>query len=440
MEVKFAVYTLGCKVNQYESEAIAEELLRAGLVQVAFEEMADIYLVNTCSVTAEGERKVRQIIRRAHKNNPTASIIVTGCYAQVDGDRLAELPGVRFVCGNLRKMRAAEVALSIADGSFTDESATVEVPSLTGADFEPMTIRRSERTRAYLKIEDGCESRCAYCIIPRARGPIRSKPMVEVVEEARALVNAGYREIVLTGIEISAYGKDLPETLPDLLHALDNLPGLERIRLGSLDPSLLTPAYTEGLKDIRHLAHHFHLSLQSGCDRTLNAMRRRYNTAMVRRNVDALRAAFPDACFTADVIVGFPGETEEDFQNTAAFIGSLDLLDCHIFPYSIRPGTEAATMGGQLPGDVKEARVHALEAVIAESHQRVLTAQVGKILPVLFEEERDGLSIGHTASFLEVAIPSNASLHGQILAVKLTAILDNRLTGEIVPSVDTQIH
>jgi threonylcarbamoyladenosine tRNA methylthiotransferase MtaB len=433
MEVKFAIYTLGCKVNQYESEAIAEELLRAGLVQVAFEETADIYLVNTCSVTAEGERKVRQIIRRAHKNNPNASIIVTGCYAQVDGDRLAELPGVRFVCGNLRKMRAAEVALAIADGSLADNAPTVEVPSLTGADFEPMTIRRSERTRAYLKIEDGCESRCAYCIIPRARGPIRSKPLVEVVEEARALVNAGYREIVLTGIEISAYGKDLPETLPDLLHALDNLPGLERIRLGSLDPSLLTPAYTEGLKDIRHLAPHFHLSLQSGCDRTLNAMRRRYNTAMVRRNVDALRAAFPDACFTADVIVGFPGETEEDFQNTADFIGSLDLLDCHIFPYSIRPGTEAATMGGQLPGDVKEARVHALEAVIAESHQRVLTAQIGKILPVLFEEERDGLSIGHTASFLEVAIPSDASLHGQILTVKLTAISDNRLTGVICP-------
>lgn len=432
MDVKFAIYTLGCKVNQYESEAIAEELLRAGLVQVAFEDSADVYIVNTCSVTAEGERKVRQIIRRANKKNPAAAILITGCYAQVDGNRLAELPGVRFVCGNLRKMRAAEVALAIADGSLNSTAPTVEVASLEGADFEKMTIRRSERTRAYLKIEDGCESKCAYCIIPRARGPIRSKPMAEVVEEARALVEAGYKEIVLTGIEISAYGKDLSKKLPDLLQALDNLPGLERIRLGSLDPSLLTPAYTELLKDITHLAPQFHLSLQSGCNRTLNAMRRRYNTAMVRRNVEAIRAAFPDACFTGDVIVGFPGESEADFQSTAAFIGSLDLLDCHIFPYSIRPGTEAATMSGQLPGDVKEARVHALEAVIAESRLRVLSAQMGKTLPVLFEEERDGLWIGRTPSFVEVAVVSPRPLHGEILPVRLTAIDGSHLTGELL--------
>ena len=294
-----------------------------------------------------------------------------------------------------------------------------------------MTIRRSERTRAYLKIEDGCESRCAYCIIPRARGPIRSKPLAEVVEEARALMEAGYAEIVLTGIEISAYGKDLTEKLPDLLRALDALPGLERIRLGSLDPSLMTPAYTELLKEIRHLAPHFHLSLQSGCDRTLNAMRRRYNTAMVRRNVDAIRAAFPDACFTADVIVGFPGETEEDFQNTAAFVGSLDLLDCHIFPYSIRPGTEAAKMSGQLSGDVKEARVHALEKIIADGRQRVLTAQIGKTLPVLFEEERDWYQIGHTASFLEVSVPIDEPLHGRILSVELAAVENGRLIGRL---------
>ena len=432
MNIRFAIYTLGCKVNQYESEALSEELCRAGLTQVTFEESADIYLINTCSVTAEGERKVRQIIRRANKKNPDAAIIVTGCYAQVDGDRLAELPGVRFVCGNLRKMRAAEVALSIADGSWESKTPFVEVSSLTDAPFEKMTIRRSERTRAYLKIEDGCESRCAYCIIPRARGPIRSKPMAEVVEEARALVEAGYREIVLTGIEISAYGKDLTEKLPDLLSALDKLPGLCRIRLGSLDPSLLTPAYVERLKGITHLAPHFHLSLQSGCDRTLNAMRRRYNTAMVRRNMDAIRAAFPDACFTADVIVGFPGESEEDFQSTAAFIGTLDLLSCHIFPYSIRPGTEAAEMSGQLPGDVKEARVHALEAVIADGRRRVLEAQIGKTFPVLFEEERDGCQIGHTASFLEVAIPDRTPLHGQILSVKLTEIADDCLLGQLI--------
>ncbi len=432
MNRTFAIYTLGCKVNQYESEAIAEELQRAGLVQCAFEEAADFYLVNSCAVTAEGERKVRQIIRRAHKQNPGAAILVTGCSAQVDALRLADLPGVCYVCGNLRKLRMAEVTLAMADGTFPlREQAVIEVPPLADAPFEEMTIHRSERTRAYLKIEDGCESRCAYCIIPRARGPIRSKPLADVVAEATDLVAAGYRELVLTGIEISAYGKDLPEKLPDLLSALDGIKGLDRIRLGSLDPSLLTPAYVETIMGVHKLAPHFHLSLQSGCDRTLNAMRRRYNTAMVTRNVAALRAAFPDVSFTADVIVGFPGETEEDFASTCAFIGSLGLLDCHIFPYSIRPGTEAATLPGQLPGDVKEARVHALEAVVAAGRRSVLEAASGKVYPVLFEEERSGFQIGHTPSFLEVHIPSAIPLHGQIHPVRLTAVESNHLIGQL---------
>ena len=428
----FAICTLGCKVNQYESQALSEELIRAGLSQRAFQESADIYIVNTCSVTAEGERKVRQMIRRANHKNPDACIIVTGCYAQVDGEKLATLPGVKFVCGNREKRRAAEFALAYIDGSYVDRAPIVEVPSLEGASFEPMTIHRSERTRAYLKIEDGCESRCAYCIIPRARGPIRSKPLEEVVAEAKILIDAGYREIVLTGIEISAYGKDLDGVkLPDLLYALDKLEGLERIRLGSLDPSLLTPAYTEKLRLVNKLAPHFHLSLQSGCDKTLAAMRRRYNTSMVKRNVDAIRAAFPDACFTADVIVGFPGETDEDFSTTCSHVASLDLLDCHVFPYSKRPGTEAADMKGQIPESVKEERVHVLSAVVAQGRERVLQAQIGKVLPVLFEEEKDGYAIGHTASFLDVAIPSDTSLHGKFYHLRLTAIENGRLTGII---------
>lgn len=428
----FAVCTLGCKVNQYESQALSEELIRAGLSQRPFQDTADIYLVNTCSVTAEGERKVRQMIRRAHHKNPDACIIVTGCYAQVDGEKLAALPGVKFVCGNREKRRAAEFALAFADGSYIDRAPIVEVPSLEGAPFEPMTIHHSERTRAYLKIEDGCESRCAYCIIPRARGPIRSKPLHEVVEEAKILIDAGYREIVLTGIEISAYGKDLDGVkLPDLLYALDKLTGLQRIRLGSLDPSLLTPAYTQQLRLVEKLAPHFHLSLQSGCDKTLASMRRRYNTSMVKRNVDALRAAFPDACFTADVIVGFPNESDEDFSTTCSHVASLDLLDCHVFPYSKRPGTEAADMKGQIPEQVKEARVHALSDIVAQGQARVLTAQLGKVLPVLFEEEKDGFAIGHTASFLNVAVRAESSLHGQLRKVRLTEIDGARLLGII---------
>ncbi len=439
MNATFAVCTLGCKVNQYESQAITEKLEAAGLTALPFHDIADVYLINTCSVTAEGERKARQMIRRAHQLNPDAHVILTGCYAQVAAKKLAAIEGVSYICGNTSKLQAVDAALALLSGELTAvDKPFVKVEELSDAPFEQMTISHSERTRAYVKIEDGCESKCAYCIIPSARGPIRSKPIEDAVSEIAALTAAGYREVVLTGIEISAYGKEFPKSaegehpLITLLGRLDAIEGLERIRLGSLEPSLLTPAFSEKLLAIKHLAPQFHLSLQSGCDKTLAAMRRRYNTAMVRRNVDYIRAHCPDACFTADIIVGFPGETDEDFAVTSAFLESLDLLSFHIFPYSRRPGTEADRMPDQLPEPVKRARVQALEKVRAESTERLLSAEVGKRASVLFEENSGSFAIGHTASLIEVAVETDQPMHNVIADVRFVGIDNGRLIGALI--------
>lgn len=440
MNASFAVCTLGCKVNQYESQAITEKLEAAGLICLPFHEIADIYLINTCSVTAEGERKARQMIRRAHQQNPSAFVILTGCYAQVNAKQLAAIEGVSYICGNTSKLHAADAALKLLSGEIIrQDEPFVKVEKLSDAPFEPMAITKSERTRAYVKIEDGCESKCAYCIIPRARGPIRSKPLEETVKEIEALTRAGYREVVLTGIEISAYGKEFPKTpehgeppLIKLLRALDEIEGLKRIRLGSLDPSLLTPAFTDQLIGVRHFAPQFHLSLQSGCDKTLAAMRRRYNTTMVRRNVDYIRAVIPDACFTADVIVGFPGESETDFAVTSAFVDSLDLLNCHIFPYSRRPHTEADAMPDQLPEQIKHERVRALESVRVQSCNRVLDAHIGKCASVLFEENEKGFALGHTASFIEVEVKTDKPMHNVIADVRFVGKHNGKLIGELV--------
>ncbi|MGM9681493.1 MAG: tRNA (N(6)-L-threonylcarbamoyladenosine(37)-C(2))-methylthiotransferase MtaB [Eubacteriales bacterium] len=430
----FVIHTLGCKVNQYESQVIREHLESQGLSAVE-DGYADICIINTCAVTAESERKARQIIRRTVSRNPDAYVIVTGCYAQLRPGELSAIPGVAFVCGNRSKLAAADAALRFAQ---TGERLTSDrVEELSGASFERAAIHRSERTRAYVKIEDGCQSKCAYCTIKDARGPVRSKSLSDTVNEVTGLVAAGYREIVLTGIEISAWGRDNREgDLADLIAALSEIPGLVRVRLGSLDPSLLTPAFTDRIASSANLAPHFHLSLQSGCDKTLAAMRRRYNTAMIARNVAHLRERLPNACFTADTIVGFPGESEEDFAKSARFIESLGLLYNHIFPFSRRPGTEADRMDGQLPESVKSERLHRLEAIRDESTRRVCEGYIGSERTVLFEEFDESMAIGHTDNFLEVAAPAVADLHGRFATVRLDRYENGRLIGRITHIYD----
>jgi len=430
----FAIYTLGCKVNYYESTAICEKLKEGGLTERDFAESADIYIINTCAVTGESERKARQMIRRARHTNGQAYVIVTGCYSQLAPDVVAST-GADFVCGNREKMLAAEAALRYAYERSNDRSPAAEVicGEVSDAPFEPMRVSGSERTRAYIKIGDGCDGKCTYCIIRKARGRVRSKPALEVIEEASALVASGYREIVLTAIELSAYGKDLEDAdLPSLLEELSKIEGLERIRLSSLDPAMLSPAVINRLKNIRNLAHHFHLSLQSGCDRTLHAMKRKYNCEMVIERVRLLREAIPDVMFTADVIVGFPGESEQDFRESAEFLESLELLFMHIFTFSPRPGTEAADMPQQIDESIKNKRSKELAAIREKSAAKCMERYIGQTMPVIFEEYKDGYMIGHTANFIEVKARAQRDLRGASVNVLFKEVDGYTVTGEIV--------
>lgn len=429
MKVSFC--TLGCKVNQYESEALAEALAAEGFEVVPFGEPCDATVVNTCAVTTEGERKARQMIRRAQSISPGTYLVVTGCAAQLHPEALEKIEGVSYICGNGQKKSAVDAILAHFRAE-TPPKAPVNPDSFDLSCFEPMQINKSERTRAYIKIEDGCDAKCTYCIIRQARGTVRSKPMDEVVAEAKGLVEAGYRELVLTGIEIAAYGKDLGCDLADLLMTLSSPEGLARLRLGSLDPAFLRPRFLDRIRAHPTLCHHFHLSLQSGCDKTLAAMKRRNNTAMAKEAVAHIRKIMPDATFTADIIVGFPGETEEDFAATAAFVAELGLLDCHIFAFSPRPGTEAAAMPDQLSSAVKAKREKTLAAIVQQSRASLLSSYIGQTVTVLFEEYKNSLAYGHTANFLEVCAPAKRDLHNTLLSVCLERHDGQKLFGTIV--------
>ena len=416
------IYTLGCKVNQYESEAIAELLAAEGIKILPPTAICDAYVINTCTVTAESDRKGRQFIRRAIGKNPNAVIVVTGCLAQTAPDALAAIPGVDAVVGNTEKTEAARLVLSLLrEGK--PERTYVSVGDVNTAPFEPMTISSFDRTRAYVKIEDGCENRCSYCIIPNARGSVRSKRPCLVVDEVRRLTEGGCAEVVLTGIETASYGRDLTGTdLASLLTQVDAIEGIGRVRLGSLDPSLIKPAFVEKIASLPSLAHHFHLSLQSGSSTVLARMKRKYNAEQAMNAIRLLREALPRVQFTTDVIVGFPGETEEEFEQTVAFVKEARFLTVHIFPYSKRKGTPAALMGEQIPEEVKRNRLHRLEAVVAEGRAALLREAVASTpnTAVLFETHRDGVAYGHTAEFLEVAMPSPLPLAGQTRRVRLT--------------------
>lgn len=401
------IYTLGCKVNQYESQAIAERCEALGILVLPPEEICDAYIINTCTVTGEADRKARQYIRRAISQNPEAKIIVTGCFSQLNPRTVAEIPGVDYICGNTNKLAAAEIAAELLRASQKNQNPEISVSDIKAAGFEPMQIKSFGRTRAFLKIEDGCESNCAYCIIPAARGKIRSKPLAEVVSEVKTLIGAGCHEVVLTGIETAAYGRDLGTDLSSLLEEIDNIEGIGRVRLGSLDPALLRPRFIERISKLRSLAPHFHISIQSGCDRVLALMRRKYNTGMARRALADLRAAFPGVQFTADMIVGFPGETDTDFADTLDFVRWAKFLSIHVFPYSRRPGTAAAQIPEQVPADIKKQRWDELDRLQSTIRRGILDDIVANspVQEVLFENPEEKEAFGHTASFIGVSVP-----------------------------------
>ena len=427
---KYKIYTLGCKVNYYESTSLSETLERNGVRAAAPGEEADVCIINTCTVTSESDRKSRQVIRRAIKENPGAKIIVTGCSVETSGKTIEKIEGVDLLCGNACKNYAAQSALALLRG----EKVLSLVPPLDRAGYEKMSISSSERTRAYIKIEDGCDNKCAYCIINRARGPVRSRPFDEIISEAKTLLAKGYKEIILTGIEVSKYSCG-DYTLADVVLALDALDGLLRIGLSSIDPSYLRPDTVAKLARAKHLTPHFHISLQAGCDRTLSRMRRPYNTSIAARNLEALRAAIPGVAFTADVIVGFPGETDADFEDTLRFMDILRPLHLHVFAYSRRPDTEADAMGSQIDENIKSERSARLIKK-GEDWKKVLLDEIcasSPTLDVLFErcDQKSKTALGRIPSYAEIKVKTPCDVRNMMLPVRVLSNDGEYLYGEI---------
>jgi len=413
--IKIGLCTLGCRVNQYETRAISEYLEEHGAEIGKFSEVCDAYIVNTCAVTAESERKSRQMARRASKLNPNAVIIITGCASQLDPKLCAALPGVKYVCGNEDKLAAAKAVFELTNTPIIEP---VIAKMTFSGDYENYSVKHPDHTRAYVKIEDGCDNKCAYCVINKVRGPVRSKPFDDVIKEVKSVVALGYKEIVLTGIETCSYQFGLTA----LMRELCKIDGLERLRLSSVNPAFINKKFTDATKDLEKVCPHFHLSLQSGCDKTLAAMRRRYNTRMLTENCKYLRESIKDVCFTADIICGFPGETDEDFQTTLSTVRSLGLLSAHVFPFSKRPGTEAASMPNQVAEDIKQKRCSALSETVAESQKEIITTYVETQKPfkVLFETYKNGYVFGHTENFISVRAKGEQKYLNGVFNVILT--------------------
>lgn len=428
--MKFSIHTLGCKVNQYESEVVAEALEKRGHERASHGEKCDICFINTCAVTEESVRKSLQIIRRAKRLNPDAIIISAGCASQSEDHRARLEEVCDITLGNKNKPQIPDlIERFIAER----EKISSFVKIGEEKDFEPMTAYTGERTRATLKVQDGCNNFCSYCIIPYVRGRIRSKNFNEAVAEMRFLAEkSGYKEIVLTGIHLDNYGKDIGNvTLMDLLEEAEKIEGLERIRLSSLEPIFITEENVERMKKLTKICHHFHLSLQSGCDETLKRMNRHYTTADYSKCVKLLRDAFDDTAITTDIIVGFPGETEEEFETTMQFARDIGFMKIHIFPFSERQGTAAAKMDGKLATEVKNVRVHRLNGIAAETRKIFLKEQVGKTVTVLFETEKDGMLHGYTPNYVEVAAKGSADLCNKTAKVYIYEAEEEFVYGKI---------
>lgn len=424
-----AFHTLGCKVNQYDSQAMLELFEQAGYQPGDFDQPCDVYVINTCTVTGTGDKKSLQAVRRARRLNPAADIIVCGCMAQRDGEKLLADTDARLILGTARR---AEI-VTLLEQAQREHTRLCAVTDVRRAAFEPLLITHQEgRTRATLKIQEGCDRFCTYCIIPYVRGGIRSRSVQDVRDEAARLAQAGYREIVLTGIHLTSYGRDLKngDTLLSVIRAVHDIAGVERIRLGSLEPVIATADFARALGAMPKLCPQFHLALQSGCDSVLRRMRRRYDTAAFRESAQALRAVFPDCALTTDVMSGFPGETDAEHRQSLDFCREMRFARMHVFPYSEREGTAAATMPDPVPRHIREERAReliALGAGMAEDYRR---AQLGTVRRVLFEQCAEGVSVGYTPEYMRCEAPG--AVCGQTLPVRMTGLLPEGFSGEIV--------
>jgi threonylcarbamoyladenosine tRNA methylthiotransferase MtaB len=412
---KVAFYTLGCKVNQYETNAMIEQFIKSDYELVDFEDVADIYVINTCTVTNMSDRKSRQIIRRVKQLNTNSILAVTGCYAQVASEELEKIEEIDLIVGNTEKKDIVEIIENYTEKiNLTDINNQKEF-----VDFGTTTY--TEKTRAVVKVQDGCNNFCSYCIIPYAKGRVRSRKLESIIKEIKSIVETGIQEIVITGIHVASYGLDLKDSdirLIDLLEEINKIEGLKRIRLGSLEPNIITEEFVERLKKVDKICDHFHLSLQSGCDDTLKRMNRKYTTDDFEKVVERLRSAFPNVILTTDIIVGFPGETEEEFKDTYNYLKKINFYKMHVFKYSQRKGTRAAVMPDQIDGNTKEQRSHKLMQLSDENEEKILNTYIGETLEVLFEQEENGYTKGHTSNYLLVKIKEK-NIENQIIKVKI---------------------
>ena len=427
--MRIAFYTLGCKTNQYETQAMEQLLEKAGYEIGSFEETNDAYVINTCSVTAIADKKNRAMIRRCRREHPGALIGVCGCYTQHDPETVRSL-GVDVLGGSGgRQVFLEDLTAALEGKAHTDHLDN----ALGRREFEILPPGGlEERTRAMLKVQDGCVNFCTYCIIPYTRGPVRSAPLDTALDQAKAIAAQGYREIVVTGIEIASWGVDLPgkPNLIDLAEQLCRTVPEVRIRLGSLEPRVITRAFCDRLKSCPNLCPQFHLSMQSGCDTVLSRMKRKYDTARYYESVELLREAFPGCALTTDMIVAFPGETEEEFRESLRFIRKCGFADMHIFPYSRRPGTPADKMPGQLGNAVKEARSREAIAVAGEMNRAYREDMIGSVQEVLFEDRHLALYAGHTPNYMKVYAAGEA-LHNQLRQVTITGLYEDGLFGVV---------
>ncbi len=455
-----AVTTLGCKVNQYESEAMAEILREDGYNIVGFDEPADAYVINTCSVTAESDRKCRKLIRRARSMNDSAVIAVTGCYAQVSTEQVKTLGGVDIIVGTRNRHRIAQYLKQYMDSGSMIVDVLDRKALLSDNGLEKLSVSgHREHTRAFVKVEDGCRHFCSYCVIPLARGPVRSRHPAEVRDEAIRLAQSGYKEIVVTGINLSAYGSDLkgategamegategtPEggsahahdaDLAGLLELLNDVPGIERIRIGSMEPDTVDADFVSRIMNLDKLCPHFHISLQSGCDSTLERMRRGYTTEEYRQKADLLRANISDCAISTDIMAGFPGETDEEFEKTCGFVEEMNFSRAHIFKYSPRPFTAAASMPGQVPAAEKERRSRKLIEISRRKSLEFNRQFGGRVLSVLAERLEPGqndIMTGFSPSYVEVRFRGSADQAGKLVDVEITGASGDHLRGKIV--------
>ena len=427
-----AFHTLGCKVNQYDTQAMLELFRAAGYEVVPFEAAADVYVINTCTVTGTGDRKSLQLTRRLRREHPESQIVLAGCLAQRKADELKST-GARLIIGTQHRNQV----VPLLERAVAENVCLCAVNELNAATpFEEMTITaQDEHTRATLKIQEGCNNHCTYCIIPSVRGPIRSRSITSIREETLRLADAGYTELVLTGIHLSSYGRDLQDgsTLLDAIRAVHAVEGVQRIRLGSLEPTIATEAFAQALAELPKVCPQFHLALQSGSNTVLARMARRYNMTMYMQAVDNLRAAFPMAAFTTDVLTCFPGETEAEYEETRQVIRDVGFAKIHVFPYSPREGTKAAVMPGQLSRAVKERRSRELIALGEETAAAYQRQWLGRESTVLLEERDDGFWHGYTPEYIPVTVADcPLCAQGKLVTVRLTAASPEGMTGEII--------